>query len=442
MMLRKYPTSRQMLRRAGRKLGGLARGACLVAALCGASIAQASPTPEELEARVRALTEQLQALQAEVAAMKAAPTADAAAQAQASTLTQASTPAPAEPALSWFGYGEATYTRPEHGTATADLARFVLGASYRFDERTRFVSELEIEHAVSSADDAGEVEVEQAYVERAFGAHLYGRAGLMLIPLGLLNETHEPTRYYGVQRNGVETAIIPTTWREGGIALEGRSDGGWRWNLGLTTGFDLSKWDAASSEGLESPLGAIHQELSGARAADLSGFAAVNYTGIPGLRAGAGVFAGGVGQDQPGLGSAGMSLWEAHLRWTPGDFSLAGLYARGHISGTAALNRASIGLPTPVPADFDGWYAEAAWRGLRFGTSVLAPFLRYERYNTAAGYATLAPGLTPQPLAATRVWIGGLNYDITEGVVVKADYLDQRGPAPTRRFDLGLGYAF
>jgi hypothetical protein len=426
------------------------RVALCIAALCGADTALAAATPEELEARVRALSEQVQALQAEITAMKSArpagtasattPAGDAAAPALAADASAA--PPPAGPALSWFGYGEAVYGKPEHATATADLARFVLGASYRFDERTRFVSELEIEHAVSSAEDAGEVEIEQAYVERAFGAHLYGRAGLMLVPLGLLNETHEPTRYYGVQRNGVETAIIPTTWREGGIALEGRTDGGLRWNLGLTTGFDLSRWDAASTEGLESPLGAIHQELSGARATDLSGFAAVNYTGIPGLRAGAGVFAGGIDQGQSGLDSASMSLWEAHLRWTPGDWDLAALYARGHISGTAAINRAAIGLPSPVPADFDGWYAEAAWRGLRFGGSVLAPFLRYERYNTAAGYAALTSGLTPDALAATRVWIGGVNYDLTDGVVLKADYLDQRGPAPTRRFDLGLGYAF
>ena len=421
-------------------------------ALLTAGAARAAATPEELEARVQALSAQVQALQAEVAALKAAPpaastavtaaTAPAAAAANPDVTAAPAGAPPAEPVLSWFGYGEAVYTKPEHATATADLARFVLGASYRFDERTRFVSELEVEHAVSSADDAGEVEVEQAYVERSFGTQLYGRAGLMLVPLGLLNETHEPTRYYGVQRNGVETAIIPTTWREGGIALEGRSDAGWRWNLGLTTGFDLSKWDANSAEGLESPLGSIHQELSGARAADLSGFVAVNYTGIPGLRAGAGVFAGGVGQDQPGFGSASMSLWETHLRWTPGDWDLAALYARGHLGGTAAVNRNLAGSPTPIPAEFDGWYAQAAWRGLRFGASTLAPFLRYERYNTAAGYATLGPGLTPLATEATRVWIGGLNFDFTEGVVFKADYLDQRGPADARRFDLGLGYAF
>ncbi len=420
------------------------RIACLAAASLVAGAAHAAATPEELEARVRVLTEQLQAVQAEIAAMKAQQQTTTAAPA---TMAATTSDAPAQPAgtasrLDWFGYGELNYTKPQQGTATADLARFVLGASHAFDERTRLVSEIEIEHAVSSADDAGEVEIEQAYLERSVGGHLYGKAGLVLIPLGLLNDNHEPTRYYGVQRNGVETAIIPTTWREGGIAVEGRTDSGWRWDLGLTTGFDLSKWDAGSSEGAESPLGAIHQELSLARAADLSGFAAVNYTGLPGLRAGAGIFGGGVSQGQAGYGSASMRLWEAHVSWTPGDWDLAALYARGHFSGTGPINLTLVGLPTPIPEDFFGWYAQAAYRGLPIDASRLVPFLRYERYNTASGYALVAPGLTPAPPPDTEVWTGGLNYTVTPGVVLKADYLDFRGGVNPDRFDLGLGYQF
>jgi hypothetical protein len=420
------------------------RALWLVVAGLTVGTAHAAATPEQLEAQVQALTEQLRALQAEVSALKAQqPAAATAAPVTSGAPASApAAPAAAEAPLSWFGYGELNYTNPEHGTATADLARFVLGASYRFDDRTRFVSEIEIEHAVSSADDAGEVEVEQAYIERAVTDRVYGKAGLMLIPLGLLNDSHEPTRYYGVQRNNVETAIIPTTWREGGIAFEGRTDFGLRWDLGVTTGFDLSKWDATSSDGAESPLGAIHQELSVARAADLSAFAAVNYTGIPGLRAGAGLFGGGVSQGQAGYDSASMYLWEGHAVWTPGDWHLAALYARGHLSDTGPINLALVGFPTPIPEDFYGWYVEAAYRGLPFDSGRLVPFLRYERYNTASGYAFVAPGLTPVSPPDTEVWTGGLNYTLTPGVVLKADYLDFRGGANPDRFDLGLGYEF
>src|SRR5581483_693565 len=115
-------------------------------------------------------------------------------------------------------------------------------------------SELEVEHAVSSADDSGEVEVEQAWIERQLNDSTYAKLGLFLIPSGMLNESHEPTRYYGVFRNFVETAIIPSTWRELGASIEGNTASGVRWDVGLTTGSDLSKWDATSSEGIESPL--------------------------------------------------------------------------------------------------------------------------------------------------------------------------------------------
>ena len=102
-----------------------------------------------------------------------------------------------------------------------DLARAVFGIGYRLDDRTEFNSEYEVEHAVASADDAGEFEVEQFYVDRRLNDAVSVRAGLFLMPFGLINENHEPTAFYGVQRNFVETLIIPSTWREGGFNLHG-----------------------------------------------------------------------------------------------------------------------------------------------------------------------------------------------------------------------------
>ena len=178
------------------------------------------------------------------------------------------------PATTFFGYGELNYQNyPRNRSQTqADLARAVIGLGHRFDDKTRFVSEFEWEHAVTSADDQGESEVEQFYVERSFTPQLAGRAGLFLIPSGMLNTAHEPTQYFGVTRNFVETSIIPTTWREGGIGVTGVTDAGLTWDVGVTTGFNLAKWDPTSDEGKLSPLGSIHQELQLAKAADLSGY--------------------------------------------------------------------------------------------------------------------------------------------------------------------------
>jgi predicted porin len=349
-----------------------------------------------------------------------------------------------EQKVDWFGYGELNYSRPTGNSSatTADVGRFVLGASYRFDEKTRFVSELEVEHSVSSADDPGEVEVEQAYIERRLGNSTFAKIGLFLIPVGMLNESHEPTRYYGVFRNYIDTAIIPTTWREGGFAVEGNTAGGLRWDVGISTGFKLSKWDATSTEGAEGPLGSIHQELALAAAGDLSQFAAVNYTGMPGLRLGASVFTGDSAQGQPGFDNNRVTLWEGHARWNPGNWDLAALYSRGHISNTRALNLTLVGNPTLIPETFFGWYLEAAYRAALPNNWTLAPFVRYELFNTASGYASLGSGLTPDPLDDEKVLTAGFNVDIAPGVVLKLDYLHFQRDNDSNRFDLGVGYQF
>jgi len=441
------------------------------ACVCSGPILATAATQEELETRVQALAEQLEAVKEELAILKqqrsstlAAPVASGSALPDSMTSNSApsssalpegsvaATPGAAaerSPAGSaggptLFGYGELNYSRLSNDPAatTADLARFVLGAGYRFNESTRFVSELELEHAVSSSTDVGEIEVEQAYIEHELTRGMYAKAGLILIPSGTLNESHEPTRYYGVFRNFVETAIIPSTWREGGVALQGFTAGGLRWDIGVTTGFDLSKWDATSEEGLESPLGSIHQELALARARDLSGFGAVNYTGIPGVRLGASLFSGGASQGQPGLPSAEVTLWEGHAGWAPGPWELTGLYARGHISGTQPINLTLVGNQSLIPESFFGWYLQAAYRALGRGNWSLTPFARYERFNTAAGYADIGAGFTPAALPDRKVLTAGLNWAIAPGVVIKADYLDFSGVGSSNRLDLGMGYQF
>ncbi|HEY5310311.1 MAG TPA: hypothetical protein VIK97_17485, partial [Casimicrobiaceae bacterium] len=319
-----------------------------------------------------------------------------------------------------------------------------IGIGHRFDDRTRFVAEFEWEHAVTSADDQGESEVEQFYIERSFTPQLAGRAGLFLIPSGLLNTAHEPTQYFGVTRNFVETAIIPTTWREGGLGVTGVTDFDLTWDVGVTTGFNLAKWDPASDEGKASPLGSIHQELQLAKAANLSAFGALNWRGYPGLLLGGSVFSGKAGQQQPDFPSqnAVVTLAEAHARWTPGPFDLSALYARGHISDTAPYNQTVVGNPTLIPQDFYGWYAQAAWYAWIHGDYQFAPFVSYQRFNTGWKYATLAEGLTPEALPTEGVTTFGASFFVTPNIVFKADYQWFRTNRDADRLQLGLGLNF
>ncbi len=352
---------------------------------------------------------------------------------------------------SLWGYGQLDYNRPTARAADtqADLTRAVIGFNHVFDDATRVYGEIEWEHAVASSTDQGESEIEQLYVEHALAPSYGVRVGLMLVPLGLLNEHHEPSNFYGVERNFVEQAIIPTTWREGGVAAYGSSDAGLDWNVGIGTGPNLGAWDPTSDEGRASPLGSIHQELQLARARDPSVYAAANWRGVPGLTVGGGVFTGKIGQGDTTLpvDSSRLLLGEAHVRWQPGPFDFSALYTRGTISHTADLNLVFLGQPTPVPKAFWGGYTQGAWRALEWGNeSSLVPFARYELFNTGAAYAAQPYGLGTPPLPTERVWTVGANYYLNPNIVFKIDYqnfkYDDLALGYGNRFDLGLGYQF
>jgi hypothetical protein len=374
-----------------------------------------------------------------------------------------------------WGYGEVYYMNPVHDRerAQADLARAVFGIGYSFDSRTEFNSEYEVEHAVSSASDPGEFEVEQFYVDRQLNDAVTVRAGLFLMPFGLLNEHHEPTNFYGVQRNFVETLIIPSTWREGGLNFHGDTQSGFGWNVGVTTGFDLSKWDFAPefpqyTTALElednsvAPLQATHQELALANGHDLSQYIALSYFGVPGLTVGGAITTGkavsvAAPPNAPIAGNQRVTLWEGHVRWTPDKFDLSALYAHGSISNLAGTNAENPGAPNPIPSAFYGYYFQAAYDVWNHGDYRLSPFARWEVYNMGSSYEgtpgpmipagsiplTGAPGdygLWPRNYA--RLWTIGANFYVTPHVVLKLDYQHFLINSDFTRVDLGLGLNF
>jgi hypothetical protein len=431
-----------------------AHSAIAIWAICSISAVNAHADDAALHAEIDALRAEIAQLKAEVRHIEGERTANVTAPSAPAPVSVSSAPAPQPAAVTasattLWGYGEMNYNHPtaRAADAQADLRRAVIGFSHSFDDATHVYGELEWEHAVASAGDAGETEVEQLYIEHAL-APTYGvRAGLMLVPLGLLNEHHEPTQYYGVERNFVETAIIPSTWREGGLALYGNTDFGLGWNAGIGTGPDLGKWDSGSNEGRESPLGSIHQELQLARARDPSLFVALNWSAIPGLNVGGGAFTGKIGQGADFAGKdARLLLGEVHARWQTGPFDFSALYARGTISDTQALNLTFLGQPTPVPKEFWGGYAQGAWRAAAWGESSFVPFVRYEAFNTAAQYASQPQGLGALPQPTERVWTAGVSYYLNPNVVFKADYRrfnrDDEELGYGNRFDLGIGFQF
>ena len=438
-----------------RKLAQLGAGASVPAAAAGVPGATPATTP----------------------AGSALPNASAlpAASATAGTSTGAGALSSVGSGLRLWGYGEVYFTDPVHdrNQAQADLARAVFGIGYSFDERTEFNSEFEVEHAVASADDVGEFEVEQFYVDHRLNDAVGVRAGLFLMPFGLLNEHHEPTAFFGMQRNFVETLIIPSTWREGGIGVLGNTTSGLAWNVGLTTGLNLSKWNFAPEfppysnallleDSDIAPMQATHQELSLANSRNLAQYLSLGYYGVPGLTLGAAVSTGNAvpvpaPPNAPPTGEQRVTLWETHARWAPARWDLSALYARGTISNTAATNAGNPGSPNPLPSAFYGYYLQGAYLVWQRQNYRLYPFVRYEYYNMGSSYQgtsgpvipvglvplSSAPGdYGPWPQNHDRVWTTGANFYIGPHVVIKGDYQWFDVNSNFNRFDLGLGVSF
>ncbi len=357
-------------------------------------------------------------------------------------------------------YGEIGYSHPTKSPSDThvDAQRAVLGLQHRFDDRTKVIAEFEWEHAIASAGDRGDAEVEQLWIEREFANGLRGRAGLFLMPVGLVNPNHEPTAYHGVFRPDVDTKIVPSTWREVGAGLAGDTSYGLNWDVAITTMPNLSKWDPASIEGRDrGPLQSIHGEGQFAAARDLGGVAALNWRGVPGLLVGGSAVYGSIGQHQPGfLGNdSKLLLLDAHARYQIAGWDFAAEAIRGTISRTEALNSVyattAVANPTLVPHLFYGGYVQAAYALWHKDDYTLLPFVRYEVLNTAAGFGGLsvAAGGVKQP--DEKILTAGATFRIGEGIVLKADYRNYRRnklPDAVDHFNLGnsinlgVGFAF
>ena len=320
------------------------------------------------------------------------------------------------------GYGELHFNMLEDQRTGAednevDFHRFVLFFNHEFSDRLRFTSELELEHALSGDGEPGEVELEQAYIEYDWAERHSFKAGLFLLPVGILNETHEPPTFYGVERNPVENRIIPTTWWEAGVAFDGR--------IG-----DLVGYDFAVHSGLDTSAGSNYAIRSGRQKVAQAGFDAQAYTGrlrwlgMPGLVASATVqYQEDITQNTDPLAGAAW-LYEGHVAWQYRRFALRALYARWQLDGAG---------PAAVGADRQaGWYVEPSWRfSERWGA-----FARYNRWDNQAGNDS------DTEYAQTNV---GVNYWLHPNVVFKFDYQDQDAPADRAEWDgwnLGVGYMF
>lgn len=338
------------------------------------------------------------------------------------------------------GYGELHYNNLSDDNDTVsgdnsldrvDFHRFVLYFGHEFTDNIRFFSELEVEHAISGDGQDGEVELEQAWIEMDINDNHRFRAGLDILPIGIINPTHEPNTFYGVERNKVETEIIPATWWEAGLGFNGEIAPGWNYDI-VAHGGLLSPTTGSST--LRPRSG--RSKVSKADDQDIAFTGRVRYTGIPGLEVG---LSGQYQADMTGTADAfdvDATLFEGHIDYKhESGLGLRALYSRWDIDAPTGI--------TYTQSDIDGWYIEPAYRFRAPGIipGEIGVFTRYAEWD-ARGGGNVPDGTYVQ----YESWNVGTNWWPHPNVAFKFDYQNESGDSRAAvihdGFNLGLGYQF
>ena len=326
------------------------------------------------------------------------------------------------------GYGELHFNGGN--TDMIDAHRFVLAVGHRFNDWLKLQTEVELEHSIAGEGEPGEIELEQAYIEadltKRFG-FAFGDsdrhsavAGQFLLPIGLLNQTHEPTNFFGVERNTVENRIIPTTWWEAGAGLTGQLAEGLAYDLAYHSGLSVAT-EGSNAFSIRSG----RQKVGEAPAKEGAVTSRLRWNGLPGVELGVSAqYQSDITQGGPSKVDA--TLVAAHADILKDGFGLRALYARWDLGGSA---------PALVGRDEQqGWYVEPSYR---FDTRAggIGFFARYEMADTEAGDDTDSE---------TTTTTAGTSYWPHPDVVLKADY--QWVDAPTGngddRVNLDVGFQF
>jgi hypothetical protein len=340
------------------------------------------------------------------------------------------------------GYGELHYNEPDGGTRGAlDFHRFVLYVAHSFNDRLAFRSEIELEHTRIEAGDpeGGEIALEQAFLDFRLGESFGLRAGILLVPLGLININHEPPTFHGVERPAFDRVIIPTTWREAGAGVYGDISSNARYQAYIMAGLRADGFDAANAvrggrqEGFDSNPG--NPSLTGR----------LDYSPLLGLQIGAAFFAGNSSADIDSIGNATVTLWSGDVRYDIGDLSIRAVGAFGSIGDADRINAR---FNQNVADRFSGYSIEGAYNIFQFLAAdceeELYAFGRFEKYNTQA----LTTGFDPLQQYNRTDIIVGLTYRPVTNAAFKIDYtfmnnaLNAGSAKNTGQMNMGIGYSF
>jgi hypothetical protein len=351
--------------------------------------------------------------------------------------------------VSLGGYGEVLYENfasetqsdvPSGLTDQIDALRAIVYVGYKFSDKILFNSEVEFEHG--STEEGGSVSVEFAYLDYRLSPQVGVRAGLLLPPMGFLNEIHEPPAFRGALRPVTEQLIIPSTWRENGIGVFGGTES-FNYRAYLINGLDATGFTA--EEGLREG----RQNGAEASAANWGVVGRVDYTGVLGLTVGTSAYAGKSGQgatlpsDPATTVGAQTFIWEGHAEYKVRGFDLRGLLAIATLDDAAEINELNGFTDAASVGDrMLGWYLQGGYDMLH-GRSAhqVVPYLRYEQVNTQD---QVPDGFAGDPANDRRLVTVGAMWKPLPNISVKADYLVSSTEAETgvNQLNVNLGYLF
>jgi hypothetical protein len=425
------------------RLSRLERSLELLLQKIGGAAPVESGAVKELKEATQPLAAELQQLQA-----ASAPKAEsAAAPAQVSTLAAVSASAPQDDAASeiqnvpYAGYMETHLNHDSLNPTTFDFHRFVLLFGHGFGNRIRFWSELEFEHAfVEGRAVSGEIALEQAYLDFLIHPKLNFRAGMLLSPVGIINERHEPPSFNGVERPFVDTFIIPSTWFGSGGGFVGDLGKGFAYKAYLMTSLDAAGFSAG--EGFRG--GRQNGFLENAQ--HMAPVGRLEYRGLPGLDLGTSFWTGRTGFNLRNI-QGQARIFEFDGRFRKGRFDARGQFATNRLDNAAEINRAvqrQTGVNPNIARAMRGFYLEGAAH--LFPTHFkhdLVTFYRYENFDTQH---RMPAGFLPLKQFDRSAHILGLTYYPYPDVALKFDYNFMRNASQVvrvpNRWNFGVGWWF
>ena len=352
------------------------------------------------------------------------------------------------------GYGEVLYQgyagTKENGdasgkTAKLDAYRGIIYVGYKFNDKVLFNSEIEIEHG--STGLAGSASLEFAYLDYKLTDNFGLRAGLLLVPVGITNEVHEPPVWLGTIRPRSENKIIPTTWRESGFGFFGETET-FSYRAYLVNSLDGIGGGSAGSKGFSSSgLRGGRQKGSKAIAENFSAVGRVDYTGTPGLMIGTSLYTGDQGHNSDLNGrevSIGTTIWEGHIKYQGRGFDIQALTALASVDNADKLNEMK-GLTGSgsVGEKMSGWYAQLGYDLLFSSASeqALLPYVRYEAVNTQVDVPSGYSSSGSKDFNVTTI---GLAWKPIGNTVLKTDYEihSNESSSGINQFNVAIGWLF